>query len=247
MISHYFHLIFYYPLYNALVFIIDHVPGGDIGIAVIIITIVVRLILFPLSKVATVTQLKMKEFEPELALIRTKYKDDKEEQAKQTLAFYKDNGLNPFSGVVLLLIQLPIILALAFIFTKGGLPKIDATILYSYIHVPAYVNTMFIGLLDISKRSIILGVLAGVTQFFQIRLSVPAYVAPKDKPKDGKANFSDDLAKNMNMQMRYVLPAFIFIISLGVSGAVALYWVTSNLFVIGQELYFRRNIKKAVK
>ncbi len=242
MISSLFHLAIYNPLYNGLIFLIDILPGGDIGWAVIIFTCIVKLIIFPLSKGSVKTQIKMRELQPELQKLQAQYKDNKEEQAKQLLEFYKKNDLNPFAGIFLILIQLPIILALAFIFFKGGLPNVNADILYSFVSVPAVVNTLFLGLIDVSKRSIIFAILASVSQFISVQLSVPPHVATSDKP-----NFKDDLARSMNMQMRYIMPIFIFFISLGVSGAVTLYWITSNLFTIGQELYFRKTIKAEKK
>lgn len=239
MISSIFHTVFYNPLYNGLVFLIDIIPGGNIGVAVIVFTIVVKLILMPLSKGAVVTQLKMKELEPELSKIKEKYKDNPQEQGKKMLEFYKANQLNPFAGILLMFIQIPIILALAFIFFKGGLPNIDASLLYSFVDVPRAVSTHFLGFIDVSVRNIFLGALAGITQFFQVQFSVPPY-----KPTGNAPSFKDDLARSMNVQMRYVLPAIVFFVSLGVSGAVALYWVTSNLFTIAQELYFRKTVKK---
>lgn len=239
MISSLFHTVFYNPLYNGLIFLIGHIPGGNIGVAVIVFTVVVKLILMPLSKGAVVTQLKMRELEPELAKLREKYKDDKQEQGRKMLEFYRTNGLNPFAGILLMFIQLPIILALAFIFYRGGLPNIDLSLLYSFVQAPISVDTHFLGLFDVSVRNIFLGALAGVTQFFQVQFSVPAY-----KSTGGAPNFKDDLARSMNVQMRYVLPVLVFFISLGVSGAVALYWITSNLFTIAQELYFRNGVKK---
>ena len=245
MISSIFNAIVYIPLYNGLVYIIAHIPGGDIGLAVIIFTFVVKFILFPLSKAAVVTQLKMKALEPEMAKLKEKTKDNKEEQAKKLLDFYRENNLNPFSSILLLFIQLPIILALAYIFYRGGLPLIHTDLLYSFVSAPAAVNTHFLGLVDVSIRSLPLGIIAGISQFFQVQFSVPKYKAPEGGSTT--PNFKDDLAKSMNMQMRYVLPVFVFFISLGVSGAVALYWITSNLFTIAQELYFRKTIKKQTK
>lgn len=239
MISSIFHVIVYNPLYNGLIFLIDKLPYGDIGFAVILFTCIVKLILFPLSKSSVKTQIKMRQLQPELNKLQEQYKDNKEMQARKMMEFYKENDLNPFAGIFTMLIQLPIILALAFIFYRGGLPNVNADLLYSFVHVPDMVNTFFLGLIDISKRSIVLGILAGISQFFSVRLSVPPHTPSSDTP-----NFKDDLAKSMNMQMRYVMPAFVFFISLGVSGAVALYWITSNLFTIGQELYFRRTLKK---
>lgn len=240
-----FHSLFYDPIYNLLVSIINHIPGGDIGIATIIVTCIVKIVLFPLSKKATKTQLKMKALEPELAKIKEQYGQNREEFGRKTLEFYRKNDLNPFASFFLILIQLPIIIALAYIFISGGLPLIKSELLYSFVATPTAVSTLFFGLVDVSKTSIILSVLAGLAQFVQIRLSVPAYTPTKDLSKG--STFSDDLAKSMNVQMRYVMPVFMFLVCLSVSGAVALYWITGSLFTIGQELYFRRTIKKVPK
>lgn len=243
MISSLFHGLFYDPLYNLLVFVIDHVPGGDVGLATIIVTILVKVILFPLSKQATKTQLKMKVLEPELAKIKEQYGSNREEFGRKTLEFYRKNEINPFASFFLILLQLPVIIALAYIFISGGLPTIKTELLYSFIGVPAVVSTLFLGFIDVSVRSVVLSVIAGLAQFVQIRLSVPAYVAPAN-PK-ANPSFGDDLAKSMNVQMRYVMPLIMFFVCLSVSGAVALYWITGSLFTIGQELYFRKTIKKA--
>lgn len=239
-----FQTIFYDPLYNALIFIINHIPGGDVGFAAIILTCLVKFVLFPLSRQAAKTQIKMKLAEPELAKLKEKYGDNKEEFAKRTMDFYKDNKLNPFASFILLLIQLPIIIALANIFYRGGLPVVDAHLLYSFVSVPVSVNTMFLGIIDVTHSSIYLSILAGLAQFAQIRLSVPAHTPVATG--SGKKSFSEDLTRSMNTQMRYVMPVFMFIISLYVSGAVALYWITGSLFMIAQELYFRKTIKKTI-
>jgi YidC/Oxa1 family membrane protein insertase len=238
-----FDFFFYNPLYNALILIINHIPGGDIGLATIILTCLVKIILFPVSKNATKTQLKMKAFEPELAKIKEDYGNNREEFARKTLDFYKKNELNPFASFFLILIQLPIIFALAWIFYSGGLPKIDSTLLYSFVPSPSTIDTIFLGIIDVSKRSFVLSVLAGLAQFIQIQLSLPK-LKPQDPNK--QRTFSDDLAHSMNMQMKYVMPIFMFIVSFSVSGAVALYWITGSLFTIAQELYFRKTIKKAI-
>jgi YidC/Oxa1 family membrane protein insertase len=244
MISSLFHGLFYDPLYNLLVFVINHVPGGDVGLATIIVTIIVKIVLFPLSKQATKTQLKMKVLEPELAKIKEQYGKNREEFGRKTLEFYRNNQLNPFASFFLILLQLPVIIALAYIFISGGLPTINTELLYSFVQIPAVITTLFLGLVDVGGRSVILSIIAGLAQFVQIRLSVPAYT-PTAKDPSKPATFGDDLAKSMNVQMRYVMPVFMFFVCLSVSGAVALYWITGSLFTIGQELYFRKTIKKA--
>ncbi len=235
--SYLFNTFIYNPMYNGLVWLIENIPGHDLGVAVIVFTIVIKLVLFPLSKGAVKTQIIMKQIDPELKEIRTKYKD-RQEQAVKTLELYRKYKLNPFASIFLILIQLPIILALAWIFFRGGFPTIHTDSLYSFIKVPEVVNTHFLGILDVSVKSIVLGAVAGITQFFQIQYSIPKYEAKKD------GSFQDDFARSMNMNMRFVLPAIVFFVSLGVSGAVALYWITSNLFTIAQEVYFRNTIKK---
>lgn len=241
--SYIFNTFFYDPLYNGLILLLSWLPTPDVGVAVILFTIIVKLILFPLSKQAVHTQMKLRQVEPELAKLRERNKDDKEKQAREMMAFYKNNGINPFSGFFLLLLQIPIIFALYFIFFKGGLPIVDTELLYSFVAnafstVIEPINMHFLGFLDISRPQFILALLAGISQFAQVHYSVPAYV------KVEKPTFKDDMMRSMNVQMRYVLPVFIFIISLNLSGAVALYWITSNLFTIGQELYMRKTIKK---
>lgn len=233
-----FHLFFYNPLYNALIGILYFLPHADVGIAVIILTLLTRLVLFPLSKGAVRTQLKLKEVEPELKAVREKYKNDREKQAQETLAIYRKNKVNPFASFFLLLIQLPLIFALYYIFLRGGLPHVDSSLLYSFVKIPLGINMHFLGLFDISKPQIIFGITAAVTQFLQVQFSIPPH------KKAEKSSFQDDLAHSMNIQMRYILPLFILFISFKVSGAVALYWITGNIFTILQELYMRKTIKK---
>jgi YidC/Oxa1 family membrane protein insertase len=236
MIQYFFKPVFYIPLYNGLIFLISILPNRDVGLAVILFTVLVKLILFPLTKKSLITQAKLKKLEPQLAAIRKKYEKDKQEQAKQTMAFYKENNINPFSGFWLLLIQTPIILSLYYIFLRGGLPNINTDLLYSFVPHPGAVSMNFLGI-NIGAPSLILAVIAGISQFVQIRFSVPPYKKPEGQ---NTPSFKDDLARSMNLQFRYILPVIIFIIALKISGAVALYWITSNLFIIGQELVIRR-------
>ncbi len=237
MFADLFHTLFYNPLYNALVALIDTVPFADVGIAVVTLTVAVKLILFPLSLKAVRTQLMMKRIEPEAARIKEQYKN-REEQARKTMELYKREGVNPLSSFLVILIQLPIIFALYFVFFRGGLPTIDAALLYSFIPVPVEVNMHFLGLVDVAARSLVLALFAGVTQFFQAKLAVPP-----PAPVNGTPTLRDDLAKSFHLQIRYILPVVVFVIAYTISAAVALYWTTSNLFAIGQELYVRRRVK----
>ncbi len=246
--SYLYNTLIYQPLYNGLIFLMDISSWIDAGVAIVILTIIVKLILFPLSKKAITTQLRMKKVEPELASIREKYKEDKQEQARQTMKLYKEQGINPFSSILLILIQLPVIFALYKVFLSSGLPSINTELLYSFVSIPAHINIKFLDLVDISGKSLILALIAGVSTYVQIRLSMP----PKPKTATGpgvtpKANtFKEDLARSMNIQMRYVFPVLAFFISWSISGAIAIYWITSNIFTIGQELVIRRTVKSKI-
>lgn len=244
MISSIFNTFFYEPLYNGLIFLMTNViPWADIGIAIIIFTIIIKLILLPLSFKAVRTQVQMKEIEPEIKKIKERNKNNSQTQAVELMNLYKTRGIKPFSGFLLLFLQLPIILALYFIFLKGGLPIVNTEILYSFVLKPETINVMFLGLVDITQKSLVIAIIAGITQFFHTMVSMPK---DKNKEKDTKAvkSFKDEMMKNMSTQMRYVFPFVVFFISYTLSAAVAIYWATSNLFHIFQEIYVRKRIKK---
>lgn len=243
MISQIFHTVFYQPLYNALIFLISIIPTADVGIAVVILTLVVKTIILPLSHKSVTSQAKMRGIEPEIKKVKERHKD-KQEQARQTMELYKKHGVNPFSGCLLMLIQLPVIFALYWVFLKG-LAHIDTAPLYSFITMPDHINTHFLGLIDMSKKSLILAIFAGISQYFQMKFSMPP-IPPKDEKQktNGEISFKDEFAKNMNVQMRYMLPGIVFFVAYSISSAVALYWLVSNLFSIGHELLVK---KKAVR
>lgn len=235
----FFSTVFYQPLYNALVLILSAVPGANVGVAIVLLTLIVRGALLPLSHKSVTSQAKMRSLAPHLEKIKERHKDDKQEQAKKTMELYKEHGINPFSGCLLVVVQLPIIFALYYVFFKG-LPNLNAEHLYSFVHLPTAVSMMFLGVL-LSKKSLIFAFFAAVSQYFQIRLSVPA-MAPAEK--DAKSSFKDDFARSFNVQMRYMLPVIVFGISYSISASVALYWTTSNLFSIAHELYVARKARQ---
>lgn len=240
MIS-FFTTVFYQPIYNILVFLMNLLPWADAGIIIILVTIIVRLVLFPLSQKSIRTQLKMKDIGPELEAIKLKYNSDKQEQARQTMAFYKQKGVNPFSGFFAILIQFPIIISLYQIFYAGGISKIDPSLLYSFVHVPSHaVSMVFLGFISLTSKNIVFALLAAVTQFFQAQIITPAQPPAAVGEKKSLGN---DLARSMTFQSKYVFPVLIFFISYAVSAAVSLYWIVSNIFSICQELYVRRQYK----
>src|SRR3989344_6050587 len=175
--SYLYHSFFFDPLYNSLIFLFQIFPWADAGIVVVILTILVRLFLFPLSRKAVVTQVKMAEIGPELNAIKEKYKDKAEEQARRTLALYKEKGVNPFSGILVIIIQIPIILALYQIFLH--LPEVNSNLLYSFVVAPEHICIVFLGLLDITAKSVTLALLAALSTFFQFQVSMQGQNKPK--------------------------------------------------------------------
>jgi YidC/Oxa1 family membrane protein insertase len=229
-----YHTLFFDPLYNLLIFLFSTFSWVDAGIAVILLTILVRLIIFPLSKKAVLTQVRMAEIGPDLAEIKEKYKDNTEEQAKMTLALYREKGVNPFSGILIIIIQLPIILSLYQIFLH--FPEVNPNLLYSFIMVPEHINTLFLGFLEITAKSVPLALFAAISTFFQFKVSMKGQAKPKGN------SFGDNLTRSMQTQMKYFFPVIVFFISYNISGAIALYWLTTNLFSIAQELFIRRKL-----
>lgn len=222
--------IIYEPIYNALIFISQHVTAGDVGLGVVLLTVLIRFLLLPLSKKSIISQYKMRLLEPKLQAIRDK-KLDKQEEAKEQFALYKTEGINPFSGCLFILIQLPILFALYFAFFRG-VDQPDR--LYSFLTTEGLSN-MFIGLIDITKPFLPFAILAGITQGIQ------AFLMPK--PTVSGEGFQAQFAKSMSTQTKYILPIIIIFISMRLASAVALYWVITNLFSIAQELYFRKSLK----
>lgn len=245
MFSTIWHTFFFDPVYNGLVFFIDVIPGGDVGIAIVCITLLVKLVLLPLSLKAAYTQRVMKELEPQLKEIKEKFKDKREEQAQAMMALYKDAGLNPFASILLLFIQIPIIISVYLsVYTGGGvsLPDINTALLYSFVPEPSQVSMLFLGLVDIASRSLPLAFLAGATQFIHAQMAIPK-PAPRDTSK--APDFKEDLTRSMQTQMRFVMPIIIFFVAYTISAAIALYFTVSNIAMIAQELIVRRQKKNA--
>lgn len=236
MISSFFNTFIHTPLYNALIFLINHVPLADVGIAVILLTVLVKLLLFPLARNASLMQMKMRAIAPELEKIKEKYKDDRQKQTLETLELYKKHNIKPFASILVLFIQIPVILGLYWIFYKGGLPKIDTATLYPFVHSTVTPNMHFLGLVDMAGKSALFAFFAGLTQYFMSSITLP-----KPAPKSDNPTMKEDFAHSMHIQMKYVMPIFIAVIAYSISAAIALYWTVSNLFSIAQELFIRRN------
>ncbi|MCF7845184.1 MAG: YidC/Oxa1 family membrane protein insertase [Candidatus Pacebacteria bacterium] len=231
MIS-FFYTTIYQPLFNLMVFIYNIVPYADLGVVVILLTVLIKILLFPLGVKATKSQKEMNEIQPEIKKIQKKYKDDKEEQAKKILEIYKEKKINPFSGIFVLLIQLPILISLFQIFRKG-VGEEEMSQLYSFVSNPGVIDTTFLNIIDISSPNTFLAILAAGGQYYQMKISTQTV---EDKGK------KSDTAKMIQKQMLYFLPVFTFIILLTIPSAVGLYWIVTVLFSVLQ-FYLVKNKK----
>ena len=231
----------YQPIYNLLIFIISNITFGDVGFAIVLVTIVVKLALSPLTRKSIRSQVLMKKIEPELNQIKKDF-PNKEEQAKKTFELYKKYGTNPFSGCLVLLLQIPVIFALYYVFYNGI--SINNSLIYSFVNIPVNLHTNFLGLVEMGSKSVALGIIAGITQFIQGYLSSPIKPKEKNTNTKEKQTFQEQLTESMQMNTRYILPIFIAFVAWKISAAVALYWIVSNIFTIVQEWYIRSSFSK---
>ena len=232
-----FDQILYQPFFNFLVLLYVYLPGHDFGVAIIILTLIIRLILYPSSTKSIRTQKVLQEIQPKIQEIKKKYKDDREKQAKETMEAYKEAKINPFSGLLSTFIQFPILIALYYVFLRGFQPGELTEKLYSFIPNPGLINASFLGMVDLSKPNIILAILAGILQFIQTKS-----IMPSAKKTNGNGS---DFAKTIQKQMVYLFPFITVIILLGLPSALGLYWVVGSLFLImEQHIVSKRSIIK---
>lgn len=241
----FFKITVFVPLYNLLIFITSIIPGGDLGLSIIILTLLVKLLIFPLYATSVKTQLKMKAIEPKLREIKERYKKDLPEQSRQIMEIYKQENVRPFSGILVMFIQIPIIISLFYVF-KDSL-AIRPDLLYGFISAPETINKVFLGLIDLSSgKNIILALLTAITLYLQVNISLGFKKKSETLVKKDKINdhgFGKDLAKSMDLQMRYFMPVMTGIISYTLPSAIAVYWITSNIFSAIYEYLVIRKIK----
>jgi YidC/Oxa1 family membrane protein insertase len=228
--------ILFRPLFNALVWFYNVLPWQDLGLAIAILTIAIRVILTPFLWKGQSAQRKMAELQPEIKKIQEELKHDREKQGRALMEFYAKHRVSPFSGCLMILIQLPILIALFQVFQKGFDPS-ELRLLYSFVANPGSLHPVSFGLIDLSKGNIFLGVIAAVTQYFQIKMSAPKSQAV------AKAN---DFASIMQKQSLYIFPALILVWSYTLPSALTLYWTVLNVFAILQEILLKRLSKRPV-
>lgn len=222
------------PIYNLFVFLIGLMPQGDAVLAIVVMTLIMRAVLYPVFTASIRTQMGMQAMQPELDAAEEKYKGDKAALTRERIALLKKYNVNPFAGFGALIIQLTVLIALYFALFREGFPAIDQSLLYAFVQVPTQVSTTFFGLVDIlSPHHAVLALLVGVSQYVAIRLTLSRTPSPTHPDKQ--------MAHKLQSQMMlYFMPALMAVVSYTFPAAVGVYFVTGNLVSIFQEWILKR-------
>lgn len=246
----FFNIFLYKPLFNLLVLFYQYLPGHDFGVAIIALTVLIRIIFYPLNLKAIKSQKLLQELQPKLQEIQKKYKNDKEKQTKATIELYQKGKINPLSGCLPILIQFPILIALFWVLRKGFQGE-EINSLYSFVPHPGTIDPSFLGLTNLAQSAsvtidgatqflwlnVVLVVSAGILQFIQTKM-----MTPKTQAKKGKSDFSTMMQK----QMLYIFPFFTIFILWRLPSAIALYWLVTSLFSVFQQyLVFKPRTKQS--
>jgi YidC/Oxa1 family membrane protein insertase len=226
-----YELILYNPILNVLVFFYNTVAFGDLGLAIIFSTVLVRIILFPLFQRGAKNQAIMQRLQPKLDKIKKDHKKDWEKQSQAMMQVYKEHNINPFSGFLFLLLQIPILITLYHIFLNIFSPTILNNV-YSFVHKPEFLNTDLFGLINLGEKSIIMVVLAAIVQYYQAKMMVPS------KASGESLSAQEKIARNMV----FVGPIITLVILYNLPAAVSLYWLTTSLFSILQQLLINKEL-----
>lgn len=220
------------PLLNVMLWLYDVVPGHDLGIAIILFTIFVRLLLYPFAKQQIKQQKAMQGLQPKIDAIRARLKDNKEEQARELMALYQAEKVNPAASCLPLLIQLPFFIAL-FHVLQDVLAGKDFDRLYSFVPQPGSIDPTFLGFVNLANPNYVLAVIAGIVQYFSTKQIMASNVV-KQPPKDVKdtAGAQDEsMAAMMNKQMLYIMPIMTIVIGFTLPGGLSLYWLTMSVLM----------------
>lgn len=229
-----FQVIFYQPILNLLIFLYNNLAFHDLGLAIIMLTVFIKLILWPLSKKSIQSQSSMQAIQPKIDALKEKNKDNKEVMGKELMNLYKEHKVNPFSSCLPLLIQLPFFIAVFRVFRDGVDSHLE--LLYPFITNPGNINNIFLGFMDLSKPVIYLAVLAGAAQFWQARMMmVKKKKNDKVNTSVAKDNKSENMAAIMSKQMLYFMPALTIFIGITLPGGLTLYWFILTLLTILQQ------------
>jgi len=227
--SHLFTIILYQPIFNLLVVIYNTLPNHDFGVAIVLLTIIIRLLFSPLSIKALRSQKALSKIQPKIKEIQEKHKGDSQAIGQASMNLYKEHGVNPFSGCLPLLLQIPVLIALYQALRAAFLPE-SLSLLYSSVHNPGSIEVMSLGFINLAQKNYYLPFVAGILQWLQARQGM------QGQSQNGS---QDATASAMNKQLLYIFPIMIVFISWSLPTGLVLYWITTTLFSLGEQLYIR--------
>lgn len=228
-----FHELLYRPLLNILVFLYNTVSFNDLGVAIILLTVIIRIVLFPIFYKGTKNQTLLQRLQPEIKKIQEQNKSDHMKQAQEMMALYRRYKFNPMSGFYLILIQLPILIALYQVILKGFSTEALSD-LYGFISTPTIIHSTFLGLIDLTKKyNIAMAVLSAALQYFQGRMSL------------GKMALKQDTALRVTKQMNLIMPVISVVIIYPLPAIIGLYWVTNSLLSLIQQVFINKSLKSS--
>jgi YidC/Oxa1 family membrane protein insertase len=260
------------PIFNLLVLIYSLLPGHDFGLAVIIFTIVVRLLMWPLVKKQLHQVKVMRKLQPELKRIKAEAKGDRRKESLLMMELYKERGVNPFSQIGVMLLQIPILIGL-----YAGLRRIlqdphqIVTFSYSWAQHLGWVQTLahdihrfsaeLFGVVDLTRSALgpkgtywpamVIVVASCVVQYYQSKQLTPSDKNSKKlrdlmkDAKEGKPADSAEMNAAMGRNMRFLLPLMIFMFTVNIASALSLYWLVSGLVAfIQQSIALREDVNE---
>lgn len=255
------------PIFNLLTAIYAFVPGSDFGVTIIIFTIIVRFLMYPLLKKQLHQTRLMRKLQPKLKEIKKNARGNRQVEALQMMELYKRHGVSPFRSILLLLVQLPIFLGLyhaiqIYTMHRDQIERYTYNFLESLqpvrllIDNPDSFNQKMLGFIDLTRHAVgqhgidilllTLALLSAVTQYILSRQTMPKQETKKtfrqimSEAADGKqADQSEMNAMVMNNMVKF-MPFMMFMIMISLPGAIAFYYTVSNLVAVGQQAYLLR-------
>jgi YidC/Oxa1 family membrane protein insertase len=227
------------PIYNVFIYLIGVMPHGDVGLAIIVLTLVVRAIFYPAFAANIRTQIGMQAVQGEMDEINETYKDNPTERSKRTMELLRKNKIRPFSSFLALIIQMPILIALYQAFFRQGLPKVATKLLYAFVPVPQEVTMVFLGVVNLgAAHNIILALIVAGLQYAVMWLSVSRVQSTTKTNPDRAA-----AQRTQQQLLLYFMPGLMGVLTYSFPAAAGLYFATSNLVSLGQEWLIRRKYK----
>ncbi len=232
-----FTIVFYQPILNLLVLLYNTIAFQDLGISIILLTVILKLVLWPLGQQSIKSQKSLQDLQPKIEELKKKHADNKTELSRATMEMYKENKVNPFSSCLPLLIQLPFLFAVYRVFRDGLNNKLD--LVYSFINRPEVIHSISFGFLDLNKPNVYLAILAGLAQFWQAKMMMTKQPAIKSA-----GSKDESMTAIMNKQMLYFMPAITIFIGISLPGGLTLYWFVITVLTAAQQLFVFKKKKK---